>query len=255
VTGNGTELQPWISDVYYADNAGSLSLDVYQEAVLNLLTVADNGSSGNSATAMSTDTELTDISQNSGGTASIHISGLTSPNTSAAYGKVFYEFDKADGTLFSYGNLPEAGLDETLSGTAGVNNKWTVKAGVDTNGNGLLDTGEVTRSIELSSKAHPGTFSKNDGSNTAITSITLSKSGAGGLPTALSIKLHVQDSAGKTFGTATNPAGIASIANATNQFDQSSNITFDVNSVAVGITRIEITVGDDTYELIVRVKP
>lgn len=144
--GNGAELRPWVNDSYYGDNAGVLWLDVYRQVELNQLTVRDAANPDNAVTADGDPSQaVIYIRETHDHKATIDISGLVTPDTPEAKAMTLWRIDQpnasqAEGDFGSTNNIELTAVD---------GNKWTVQAGVDENGNGDLDPGEVDHSVDI----------------------------------------------------------------------------------------------------------
>lgn len=145
----------FVSDSNYADNAGSLTLSVYEQVTLDSLTVTSQQWSDETATAADNSTQVVGVSMKDdpGGSSSaglvqtLSITGVVTPDSSEAFSHVLYTVTAdATGNQVAGGSLTQAGVTFDMNEVANGYD-YTIRAGVDRNGDGLLSPLEVTRTL------------------------------------------------------------------------------------------------------------
>lgn len=149
ITGNGSELAPWIYDTRYQDNSGSLDLDVYEQVQLNTLTVNDSNKPDNTVTVSDSNSQDLAILQDSAGNATIDIAGEINPDESDAREHVLWDVrEKKDNSIDYNGTFNDEPSGLVLTPSAD-NHAFVVQGGFDNNDDGTLDPDEVTRTVNV----------------------------------------------------------------------------------------------------------
>jgi hypothetical protein len=110
---------------------------------LESLTVSDPANPTNAAA----DGGTLYVEEGADHTATIDISGVVSPDTSFYRAHTLWRIDEYYASP-SQGNFSSSSNNVTLT-VVDNNRTWHVKAGVDANGNGNLDAGEVTKTVQV----------------------------------------------------------------------------------------------------------
>ncbi|MBC7782288.1 MAG: hypothetical protein H7144_00495 [Burkholderiales bacterium] len=112
---------------------------------LNSLTVKDPANPANSVTVPGGSPTTLYIEQGSNNKATIDLSGVVTPAFAKA--KALWRIDEPY-AYQSQGNFTASSNSVELT-VVDNNRAWTVKAGIDTSGNGNLDAGEITKTVQV----------------------------------------------------------------------------------------------------------
>ena len=150
-------LHAYISDSFYGDNSGSITLTVYQKVTLQSLTVADDADTSVTVAAGGTGSadfvHSSDSESGSDWNTRLHITGSLSVEDAAARLLAKYRVVSADGSVFSTGALGTAGADVDVPAPAGAFPApgFTVEAWLDRNQNGVVDGDESIAQVMAAS--------------------------------------------------------------------------------------------------------
>jgi hypothetical protein len=144
VTATGGTIGASFVDYPYTDNSGALSVALYRPKVrLESLKVA----SGDNATNAVENSGTLYVLQDSNDQGKINVSGVVTPDSAVYKAATLWRIDELH-AFSSQGNFAASSNNVTLT-VVDNNRTWHVKAGVDFNGNGNLDAGEITKTVEV----------------------------------------------------------------------------------------------------------
>ncbi|MGB7159043.1 MAG: hypothetical protein WBD40_13320 [Tepidisphaeraceae bacterium] len=150
--GTGDALQVKYVDVpgFYYDNAGTLTFQIYEPVKVQQLSVTANGDPENRALATGTNAIDFYLTPDAGGSATIVIDGLIGPDHPDSKSMSLWKIDPHGNTASrTSGKFSNSLSVRTVTLTNGPSDDYTIVAGADKNENGVLETSEVERTIEL----------------------------------------------------------------------------------------------------------
>jgi hypothetical protein len=138
-----------ISDSNPSDNSGSLSLTVYERVLLASFTATEQGGSAASATDAGGAADVLYVTAlDITNSAIVDLSAGVSVDSDAALGQAVWAFYDSQDVLLGEDSFDE-GNDVISCTFAGPSDFYTIRAGVDTNGNGYLDAESETTRVLL----------------------------------------------------------------------------------------------------------
>jgi hypothetical protein len=136
-----------ITDGNPSDNGGSLNLTVYERVDLVSLTVTSVGGGVASATDYDGTADTLSVAVYGANQATVDVSAAVTPDSDSPRGMAVWAAYDAEGGLLG-GDTFDAGDDSITFTFASSTDTFTIRAGIDLNGNGVLDAGsETTRTL------------------------------------------------------------------------------------------------------------